>query len=131
MAIDSVQLVRDQLDAVLELDPAIGDVIPRQVEAQTALQGYDTVAMSDAQRVYVAILATKGMIPRLLLKFSQEVQEAEGGPAKVKFQEAVEFLKALQAELKEQVKQAAKEADPEDATDLPGTPWPGCGMRRW
>jgi hypothetical protein len=117
MAIDPVQLVKDQLEPVILLDTTIYDVIPRQVEAQIALQGLVAAEITDQQAVYVSILATAGLIPRLLIKFAQEVKKAKGGPAEVEFQDAVKFLEALQKTLAEQRKQAAKEVDPDDAVE--------------
>jgi len=117
MAIDMAQLVKDQLEPVLELDPTLEAVIPRQVAAQTALQGWAAAGLSEQQSVYVSILVTKALIPRLLLKFSQEIKRAKGGPAETEFHDAVKFLEALQKELEAQARAAAKEADPEDAVD--------------
>ena len=114
MAIDMIQLVRDQLEPVLLLDPTLEAAIPRQVDAQLALQRYPINGYDDSKAVYVSVRATKALIPRLLLKFSQEVQEAEAGPAKAKFADAVKFLEALQKEMADQAKAAAWEADPED-----------------
>lgn len=130
MAIDITQLVRDQLEPVLLLDPTIEAAIPRQVEAQIALQGWAISSIDDQKSVYIYALATKAMIPRLLLKFSQEVQEAEAGPAKAIFADACKFLEALQKEMADQVKRAAWEADPEDTSleDLKPRPT-GAGIR--
>lgn len=124
------QLVRDQLEPVLLLDPAIEAAIPRQVDAQIALQGWAVSSLDDQKSVYVALLATKGLIPRLLLKFSQKVAKAKGGPAEAEFVDAIGFLEALQKELTAQVKAAAWEADPEDivAGDLKPRPT-GAGIR--
>lgn len=108
------QLVVDQLEPVFALDTTLEAAIPRQIEAQIALQGWAIASIDDQKSVYVAKLATKSLIPRLLLKFSQEVQEAEAGPAKTVFADAIKFLEALQKELAEQIKSAAWEADPED-----------------
>ena len=129
MSVDAVQLVTDQLEPVLTLDTTIEDAIPRQVEAQIALHGWTGISLSDQRAVYVSVLATKALIPRLLLKFSQEVKKAKGGPAETEFMDAVEFLKALQAELTAQVRAAALEADPDDLVDVPVKRVPGTGIR--
>jgi hypothetical protein len=118
MAISAIQLVTDQLEPVMSLDPTIEQAIPRQVDAQIALQDWAIADVTDQRSVYIAILTTKALIPRLLLKFSQAVQETEAGAAKAKFAEAIRFLEALQKEMTEQAKAAAREADPEDAIDL-------------
>ncbi len=117
MAISAIQLVKDQLEPVLTLDTTIEAAIPRQVEAQIALQGWPLSSMTDQRSVYISLRATQALIPRLLLKFSQSLKKAVGGPAETEFQDAVNFLQALQKELAEQVKAAAKEVDPEDAID--------------
>jgi hypothetical protein len=114
VAINITQLVRDQLDPVLTLDPTITDAIPRQIDAQIALQGWATSDLTEQKSVYISVLATKGLIPRLLLKFSQKVAKAKGGPAEAEFVEAIKFLEALQKELAAQAKAAAWEADPDD-----------------
>jgi len=128
MAVDAVQLVKDQLDPVLTLDPGLDAAIPRQVEAQIVLQGWSAATITEKQAVYISVLATKAMIPRLLNKAMQEVKKAKGGPAETEFQDMVEFLKALQKELADQVKAAAHEAAPEDVITDP-TRWPGAGIR--
>jgi hypothetical protein len=130
MSVDPEQLVKDQLDPVMTLDPTIEAAIPRAIEAQIALQGYP-VAISERQAVYISILATKALIPRLLLKFMQEVQRAKGSDAEAEFADAIKFLEALQKELTAQANKAAAEADPEDVDEKPGPSWPTSGMRRW
>ena len=114
MAINMVQLVSDQLSPIFALDTTIEAAIPRQVDAQIALQGWAISDINDRQAVYCAILSTKAMIPRLLLKFSQEVSKAEAGPAQAEFVDAIRFLEALQKEMTAQALAAAWEADPMD-----------------
>jgi len=123
MAIDIVQLVKDQLDPVLTLDPGLDAAIPRQVDAQIALQGWSAVTVSDRQGVYISTLATQALIPRLLMKFAQEIKRAKGGDAEAEFMDAIKFLEALQKQLAAQVNRAAKEAAPEDAEVEPVS-WP-------
>ena len=107
MAIDVEQLVLDQLDPVLALDPTIGVAVTNRVEAEVVLQGWIAADMTDKQKVYISILATKGMIPRLLLKFAQELKRVQAGPAEAEFQETIAYLKVLQEELTEQASRAA------------------------
>lgn len=117
MAVDAVQLVKDQLEPVFLLDTSLESIISRQVDAQVALQNWPISEIDDQKMVYISKLTTKALIPRLLLKFSQEVQEAEAGAAKAVFADAIRFLEALQKELEEQCKAAALEADPTDARE--------------
>jgi len=118
VSIDSQQLVMDQLDPVVALDPTISIAVTRQVEAVTALHSWVHAALTDRQRVYVSLLALKAMIPRLLLKFAQGIKKAKGGPADAEFQAAEKFLLHLQKEVNEQLERAAKEASPDDVTIL-------------
>lgn len=126
MAIDISQLVKDQLAPVLELDTGIEGSIPRQIEAQMALQGLCLDTMTPGKSVYIALLATKSLIPRLLLTFAQEIKKAKGGEAETEFYDAIEFLKVLQAELEKQIRSAAHEVSPEDVPENPA--WPGVGI---
>ena len=114
MDTDINQLVSDQFDPILALDPTIADAIPRQVDAQIKLQGYAVSSLTEQQGVYISVLATAAMVPRVLLKFSLKVGEVKGGPAEAKFVEAIKYLEALERSLNEQIKRAAWEADPED-----------------
>lgn len=129
MAISSVQLVLDQLEPILGLDPTMSAAIPRQVEAQIALQGWSVASITDQRAVYIALRATQAMIPRLLIKCSQSLKKAVGGPAETEWQDAVNFLQALQKELADQIKAAAKEVDPEDALDTSATRPTLAGIR--
>ena len=118
MAVSTTQLVLDQLEPILGLDPTMSAAIPRQVEAQIALQGWSVSNMTDQRAVYIALRATQAMMPRLLIKCSQSLKKAVGGPAETEWQDAVDFLKQLQEELERQIKMAAKEVDPEDALEI-------------
>ncbi len=69
------------------------------------------------------------MLPRLILKFSQELKKAKGGPAEVEFQSAIDFLKTLQAQLKDKIKQTASQVDPGDTVDYSNVAWPSVGFR--
>jgi hypothetical protein len=129
MAISAIQLVTDQLEPVLSLDPTIEAAISRQVDAQIALQGWAVSDVTDQRSVRIAILSTKALIPRLLLKFAQEVQQAEAGPAKAVFQDACKFLEALMKELEAQAQVAAREESPEDAIEIDKRRPTGAGFR--
>ena len=129
MAISAIQLVTDQLEPVLLLDPTIEAAISRQVDAQIALQGWAVSDVTDQRSVRIAILSTKALIPRLLLKFAQEVQQAEAGPAKAVFQDACKFLEALMKELEAQAQVAAREESPEDAIEIDKRRPTGAGFR--
>jgi hypothetical protein len=123
MAVDAVQLVTDQLDPVFTLDAGLAAAIPRQVAAQIALQGWTSAALSEQQTVYISTLATLALIPRLLMKFAQEVKKAKGGDSEAEFMDAIEFLKVLQKALESQANRAAHEAAPEDELTEP-VKWP-------
>lgn len=128
MAVDAVQLVRDQLEPVISKDPTLDAAIVRQVEAKIALQGWTPSELTEQQEVYISVLATKGLVPRLLIWAGQRLKAAKGGPAEAEWQDLVRFLEALQRELTAQVKEAAKEADPEDVEPETPARWPGVGV---
>ena len=129
MAISATQLVLDQLEPVLGMDPTMSAAIPRQVEAQIALQGWSVASITDQRAVYIALRATQAMIPRLLIKCSQSLKKAVGGPAETEWQDAVNFLEELGKQLSDQIKMAAKEVDPEDAIDTSATRPTLAGIR--
>lgn len=129
MAISPTQIALDTLAPILSLDNGITAAVTRAVEAQTALQGWDGILMTEAQKVYVGLLATKYMIPRLLLIFAQKIKTAKGGTASVEYHKAVEFLTQLMTEVKDQIKQAAHEVNPTDNwEDVEVVRWPGVGV---
>lgn len=131
MAIDPIQLVRDQFTPILSQSDWLADAIPRQVEAQTALQGLIPGALTDGQKVYIATLTAFALIPPLLLELAGKVQKAKGGTSEVEYREAQEYLELLQKQLKEQVKMAAKEVAPEDVEDTGRKPSPYAGVESW
>lgn len=129
MAVSSTQIALDMLSPVLALDTGITAAVTRAVEAQTALKEWDGIVLSEAQKVYVALLSVKQMIPRLLLIFTQEIKTAKGGTASVEYHKAVEFLQSLMVEVKDQIKQAAHLVDPTDNwEDVELIRWPGVGV---
>jgi hypothetical protein len=127
MSVDPQQLALDLLDPVVSLDATLSAAVSRQIDAQTALQEY-TTPLTDKQSVYVSVLAVKALIPRLLLRFAQELKKAVGGPAEAEFQDAIRFLEALQKEMTAQARAAALAVDPEDIEGLT-TPPPLVGVR--
>lgn len=129
MAVSASQLVLDQLDPILSLDATITQAITRRVDAEIAIQGYAILTMTDAEQAYIGDLVLQAMLPRLILKFSQELKKAKGGPAEVEFQTAIDFLKTLQSQLKDKIKQTASQVDPADAIDPTRPAWPSVGFR--
>jgi hypothetical protein len=129
MAVSAATLVLDQIDPILSLDTTITAAITRRVDAEIAIQGYSTLTMTDAEQAYIGDLVLQAMLPRLILKFSQELKKAKGGPAEVEFQSAIDFLKALQQQLKDKIKQTASQVDPGDTVDYSNVAWPSTGFR--
>ena len=129
MTISASQLVLDQIDPILTLDPTITAAVTRRVDAEIAVQGYAMATATDAEMVYISDLTLQALIPRMILKFTQELKKAKGGPAEVEFQSAIDFLKALQTQLKDKVKQTAAQVDPGDTLDVVNVAWPSTGFR--
>ena len=129
MAVNAATLVLDQIDPILSLDTTITSAITRRVDAEIAIQGYSTLTMTDAEQAYIGDLVLQAMLPRLILKFSQELKKAKGGPAEVEFQSAIDFLKTLQQQLKDKIKQTASQVDPGDTVDYSNVAWPSVGFR--
>lgn len=131
MAVDAVQLVKDQFAPILTKSDWLEEAIPRQVEAQTVLQGLTPGSLTEKDKVYISVLTAYALIAPLLIEFAGKVQKAKGGPSEVEYRDAQDFLKLLQTQLQAQVKLAAKEAAPDDLTDAPKTPWPDVGPVRF
>lgn len=129
MAVSANQLVLDQLDPILSLDTTITAAILRRVDAEIAIQGYALLTMTDAEQAYIGDLVLQAMLPRLILKFSQDLKKAKGGPAEVEFQSAIDFLKQLQSQLKDKIKQTASQVDPGDTVEYSNVAWPSVGFR--
>jgi hypothetical protein len=127
--VDIQRLVEIDLAPVFELDPDLPDEIADRIDAEIALHGYDPVDITEQQAVLVALLTTKAFIPRLLLKFAQELRRARGGAAEAEFQDAIKYLQALRDELQGRYQEALSDL----GEDLPpGTPpWPGVGVQPW
>lgn len=129
MAIDPVQLVKNQLSVLFELDSSIESVIDGQVEAEIARQGWGVNELTDQRAVYIADWATYALLPRIILKFSQELSKARGGPAEVEYQNAIEGLKVLMAQLRDKINSTAKKIDPAEATPVEDLArWPSTGI---
>ncbi len=132
MAIDAVQLTKDQFAPILTKSDWLTDaIVSRQVEAQTALQGLTPGTLTDQQKVYISVLAAYALIGPLLGEFAGKVQKAKGGPAEVEYRDAQDFLELLQKQLAQQVKMAAKEVAPEDVDDPSGKKTPYIGVGSW
>lgn len=132
MAIDPVSLVVIDLSPVFALDPTLEDNIPAKVDAQCAIKGWTVADLDDAKAAYIALLTTKSFVTRLLLKFAQEIQKVQGGKAETEFVKAINYLKALQDELADQIKQAAVNVDPAVSEAVSALPnWPGVGPVGW
>lgn len=128
MTLDAATLVLDQIDPILTLDTTISAAVTRRVDAEIAIQGYNLLTATDAEKAYIADLTLQAMLPRLILKFTQELKKAKGGPAEVEFQSAIDFLKTLQSQLKDKVKQTASQVDPGDTIDPSVVAWPSTGF---
>lgn len=128
MAIDIATLVQDQLDPILTLDTTITAAVTRRVDAEIAVQGWNLATITDGEKVYIADLTLQAMLPRLIMKFTNELKKAKGGPAEVEFQSAIDFLKALQQQVKDKVKQTAAQVDPGDTIDPTRPAWPSVGF---
>jgi hypothetical protein len=126
MAVSAENLVQIDLDPVMTLDPTLADAIPARVEAEMAVQGWTLADMTDQRSVFVALLVTRSLVSRLLLKFSQEIKKTAGGSAQVEFNDAIKYLQALQAELDQRRIETMFIANPTSivTTDK----WPSSGV---
>jgi hypothetical protein len=134
VAVNPISLVESDLEVVFVLDTTLQARIPDRVAAVVALQGWTLLDLDDQKSVYVAALTTQAFIPRLLLKFAQEIKKAEGGKSKVEFTNAVDYLKALQAQIETILQEYAKHAQPVDVlplVELNTIRWPGVGPVSW
>lgn len=124
--ISTEELVLIDLDPVLTLDPTIRDAIPSRIDAECAMQGWISSALTDQQAVFTATQVTRSLVSRLLLKFSQEVKKTAGGAASVEFQDAIKYLQELKADLDQRRAEQAYVANPSSlvTTDR----WPGVGV---
>lgn len=128
MAVDPNRLVENYLNFAINLDSTLKAAIPECVEAEIAIQGWAGLELTEQQKAYVAKLATKGMLPRIIGDFTRKMQSVKGGPAEAEYVDAIEALKLLQKELTAAVNAAAKNVDPADVEDALLPTYPTCGM---
>ena len=135
MAVDPISLVTSDLEVCFILDTTLEARIPERVEAAAAIEGWTLLDLADDQKaVYVAALATQAFIPRLLLKFAQELKKVEGGKAKTEFMNAIDYLKALSTQLETTIQTYAKHSDTMDVlplVELNTIRWPGVAPVKW
>jgi hypothetical protein len=123
MSLNIAAFVTGRLAPAITLDNTLPAAITTEIAAQHALQGWTIGDTTDAQGVYIGLLTIKGLIARILLQFSVRLESAKGGPAEVKFQKAIDYLKQLENNLDDQIRSAQHlpEVDVplQDLTDVP------------
>jgi hypothetical protein len=131
VAIDPVQLAKDQLDVFFTKDPGLEGKIPRQVEAQAALEGWTVAGLTDPQAVYVSALAVDALLFRLIGVFTDEIKKAKGGTSEAEFQDLLGLAKLMQQQCQAGITRAAKEVKPADNLDPYRPPaYPKPGVRK-
>lgn len=128
MSIEIQTLVEIDLEPVFSLDTTLQVTIPTRIEATLATLGWTLADLTDQRSVYVAALTTLSFVPRLLLKFGQEIKKAKGGKAETEFFEAIKYLQELRKALDDVVTRAASGAGTEDTASETVDPWPGVGV---
>lgn len=128
MAVDINRLVMVHIKPALIVDPTITEDLPVLIEAQLALQGWDTGTVTEQQKVYAAALTLEALMPRIALIYTDEVQEHIAGSETVKLPNRSEFFKALNRAIAALMKTSARAILGPDPDKL--SAWPGCGMRR-
>lgn len=136
MALDPVSLCESDLEVVFELDTTLEARIPERVEAIMAIKGWILSDIDDQKAVYLGALTTQAFIPRLLLKFAQEVKKAKGGKAETEFMNAIDYLKGLAAQVEATIQDYAAEANPGDVgtgtiAERELLRWAGVGPVSW
>lgn len=132
MAIVIQTLVEIDLEPVFTLDPTLQATIPTRIEATMATLGWTLADLTDQRSVYVAAVTTLSFVPRLLLKFGQEIKKAKGGKAETEFFEAIKYLQELRDALNDTVARAASGAGTEDIANTEDlAPWPSTGVLGW
>jgi len=121
-------LVRNQLSVVYDLDPTLDSVIATQVTAEIARQGWLLSDVTDQRAAYIADWTTYALLPRIILKFSQELEAAKGGPAEVRYQNAIEGLRLLMQQLRDRINSTARKVDDLGETEINPVRWPGAGI---
>lgn len=133
MSVNIQELVEINIRPVMLIDASLPDDLPKVIDAQIALQGFDPFLMDDKQKVYVAALTLESLVPRLALVYTDEIQEHRTGPEVIKLPSRGEFFKALQKAIDTLKTTAGRGAGvltsvEEDRTNKP---WPGVGLLKW
>ncbi len=133
MSVNIQELVEINIRPVMLIDASLPDDLPKVIDAQIALQGFDPFLMSDKQKVYLAALTLESLVPRLALVYTDEIQEHRTGPEVIKLPSRGEFFKALQKAIDTLKTTAGRGAGvltsvEEDRTNKP---WPGVGLLKW
>lgn len=133
MSVNIQELVEINIRPVMLIDACLSDDLPKVIDAQIALQGFDPFLMDDKQKVYVAALTLESLVPRLALVYTDEIQEHRTGPEVIKLPSRGEFFKALQKAIDTLKTTAGRGAGvltsvEEDRTNKP---WPGVGLLKW
>lgn len=133
MSVNIQELVEINIRPVMLIDASLPDDLPKVIDAQIALQGFDPFLMDDKQKVYVAALTLESLVPRLALVYTDEIQEHRTGPEVIKLPSRGEFFKALQKAIDTLKTTAGRGAGvltsvEEDKTNKP---WPGVGLLKW
>lgn len=133
MSVNIQELVEINIRPVMLIDASLADDLPKVIDAQIALQGFDPFLMDDKQKVYVAALTLESLVPRLALVYTDEIQEHRTGPEVIKLPSRGEFFKALQKAIDTLKTTAGRGAGvltsvEEDRTNKP---WPGVGLLKW
>ena len=133
MAVNIQELVEINIRPVMTIDETLAGDIPKVIEAQTCLQGYDALLMDDKQRFYVAALTLESLVPRLALVYTEEIQEHRTGPEVIKLPPRGDFFKALQKAIETLKTTAGRGAGVLTSVeqDKANKPWPGVGIIRW
>ncbi len=133
MSVNIQELVEINIRPVMAIDASLSDDIPKVIDAQIALQGFDPFLMDDKQRVYVAALSLETLVPRLALVYTDEVQEHRTGPEVIKLPPRGDFFKALQKAIETLKTTAGRGAGVLTSVeqDKASKPWPGVGIIGW
>lgn len=133
MTVNIQELVEINIKPALAMDEFLAEDIPKVIEAQIALQGFDLTFMDDKQRVYIAALTLETLVPRLALVYTEEIQEHRTGPEVIKLPSRGDFFKALQKAIDTLKTTAGRGAGVLTSVeqDKARAPWPGVGILGW
>lgn len=124
------QLVETRIQPVFLIKADFGQTVATEIEAQIALKGWISAALTDQERVYIAALTLEALMVPLLFLYPEEIQEITTGEQTVKLPPRDRFFELLRkaiADLKQTAAKAAAPADAEAEADKP-VPWPGVGV---